>query len=292
MHTADTIANIYSKQISSKLDNLGVMYRIFYRSKSPESLSKKISKNPGKYGDEKKIQDLIGIRVALYFKDDIQTVKDVIHDNFTVDHDSSMIDNHSSDQFKAERHNIICKLPEIHSVSKIIGRKYSSLVDNSMEVQIRTVLSEGWHEVDHDLRYKCQSDWENMEEEARALNGVLATLETSDWTLLKVFDQLAYKNYKSKKIEAMIRTKFRIRISENPIDKNLSLFLLGHPDLLKEIYKFDRRALLKELLARECIPITIDNIIYIINSHSMRNSEIGKLTPDFFLMWWKSIDSS
>ncbi|MBK7959276.1 MAG: hypothetical protein IPK03_14995 [Bacteroidetes bacterium] len=30
----------------------------------------------------------------------------------------------------------------------------NSLVDSTFEVQLRTILSEGWHEIDHDLRYK------------------------------------------------------------------------------------------------------------------------------------------
>ena len=28
----------------------------------------------------------------------------------------------------------------------------AALIDNTYEIQLRTVLSEGWHEVEHDLR--------------------------------------------------------------------------------------------------------------------------------------------
>lgn len=75
---------------------------------------------------------------------------------------------------------------------------YEDLIDNTYEVQIRTILSEGWHEVEHDLRYKCKEEWNEFKEESRLLNGIYATLESSEWSMLTLFDRLSYSQYKIK----------------------------------------------------------------------------------------------
>lgn len=48
-----------------------------------------------------------------------------------------------------------------------------ALTDATYEIQFRTTLSEGWHEIDHALRYKCKTDWDKHEDEERAFNGIL-----------------------------------------------------------------------------------------------------------------------
>ena len=68
--------------ISDRLEKVGLMHRIFSRAKSPKSLKNKIESNPD-YGISKKIQDLIGIRVVLYFSDDIETVREIISNFYT-----------------------------------------------------------------------------------------------------------------------------------------------------------------------------------------------------------------
>jgi hypothetical protein len=55
-------------------------------------------------------------------------------------------------------------------------------------------------------------DWEGNEVESRKLNGIYATLETSEWTMIKIFDELAYKHYK-KNWNSMLRQKFRLRLT-------------------------------------------------------------------------------
>lgn len=73
---------------------------------------------------------------------------------------------------------------------------YEDLIDETYEIQIRTILSEGWHEVEHDLRYKCKEEWNNFQEESRLLNGIYATLESSEWAMLTLFEKLSYSQYK------------------------------------------------------------------------------------------------
>ena len=100
----------------------------------------------------------------------------------------------NTNNFEALRKNMVCRMPPaqvivfndfINSLNE--GSEYR-LVDSTFEIQFRTTLSEGWHEVDHVLRYKCKDDWVGSEMESRMLNGIYATLETSDRALKALFD--------------------------------------------------------------------------------------------------------
>ena len=65
-------------------------------------------------------------------------------------------------------------------------------IDATFEVQLRTISFEGWHEIEHDMRYKSPYGDDFWREDlSRTLNSVLANLELCDWTTLNVFEKLA-----------------------------------------------------------------------------------------------------
>lgn len=186
---ADAVRKELVKEISRKLDSVGIFYRIFSRSKTNRSLTKKLSNDP-QYGVTKKLQDLIGIRIVLYFNEDIPNARDIISSIYSEVSKDHSIDHFKSDEFKALRYNIIYKLND--EQMKIIDlNELSEKIDSTFELQIRTVFSEGWHEVEHDLRYKCKNDWNGNDQYSRRLNGVYASLETNEWTMIQIFDELA-----------------------------------------------------------------------------------------------------
>ncbi|MCO4883527.1 hypothetical protein, partial [Paraburkholderia caribensis] len=105
------------------------------------------------------------------------------------DEKSSTIDLPSDSTFSVVRYNLIFRVSEDEEHS--YGRLFNGQpIDTTFEVQIRTMLSEGWHEVEHDLRYKCKSHWDQQQDLSRTLNGVIATLETAEWSMTRVFDEL------------------------------------------------------------------------------------------------------
>ena len=120
-----------------------------------------------------------------------------------------------------------------------VFKKYP-FIDNTFEVQLRTVLSEGWHEIDHDLRYKCRSDWEGHNDLERVFNGVFAGLETSDWSNLMVFEKLSYRHYKDSKWEAMFRTKFRVRLKDSILQDKLKSILNSDKAIGKSLFRVER----------------------------------------------------
>ena len=92
--------------ISRSLSRCGLMYRIFSRVKTSDSIRHKLNV---KYADKKvKIQDMIGIRIVLYFQDDVDALavyysaKDVV---------KKSIDEYDSSTFKPQRLNITSRIP-------------------------------------------------------------------------------------------------------------------------------------------------------------------------------------
>jgi ppGpp synthetase/RelA/SpoT-type nucleotidyltranferase len=273
-----------SDSIEEPLIRMGMVYRVFYRNKTDDSISKKqIDKNYSLKEGGTKMQDLIGIRITLYFADDIELVRETLKTKF--DFLDETVDKTESTQFKPTRVNLIFNLNtnQTRELKDTIFKKYP-YIDNTFEVQLRTVLSEGWHEIDHDLRYKCRSDWEGHTDLERVFNGVFAGLETSDWSNLMVFEKLSYRHYKDAKWEAMFRTKFRVRLIDSVLDDKLKTILDDDKTLGKSLFRVDRHQFLKEIISREIkIPFTISNIVFLCNCFYMRDDKILSITPNILL---------
>lgn len=265
--------------VEAELSKLGLLCRVFSRAKSEHSINTKIERSPGKYTSTgKKIQDAFGLRVALYFLDDQQIAIETLKKIFTYDDASSTIDKPSGEIFSATRCNLIFKLPaELSASSNTIQN--NNLIDDTFELQIRTVLSEGWHEVDHDLRYKCKEDWDKHSDLDRALNGIYASLETADWSMLKLLEDLAYRHYKASEWTQMLRAKFRLR-SNGTLNNDICSILDKNLEIGKKLYRTDRRILMQELAKRKIsLPINPDNIVYLCNFLFIKSGEIDGITP-------------
>lgn len=271
-------------QIEEELNRAGLLFRVFARAKSPQSLQRKFQRNSDKYSSSgKKIQDVFGIRVILYFPDDGVIAQEILKSIYEYDESSSTIDMPDKDSFSASRCNLLFRLPDDQRAE---SRALSTddRLDSTFEVQFRTILSEGWHEVEHDLRYKCQDDWKEHDDLSRSLNGILASLETSDWGMMKVFEELAYRHYKSNEWSQMVRTKFRLRLIDGELTPELLKQLNSNPLLGKEIFRLSRSRLIRKLIeSKFALPMTSNNLIYLANYFFIKNSEISHITPGFVL---------
>ena len=270
-------ANELCKELSKHFDKCGLFYRIFARCKSASSTIKKMRYK--KYDESsRKMQDLLGVRIALYFKDDIDICVQILQKNYTIL--EIVRDEATSDTFKPMRLNIVCQMPD-HISAQFVDELWSLPIDKTFEIQIRTIFSEGWHEVEHDLRYKNQKDWIDSDDLSRNLNGVLATLETCDWAILNVFDSLAYQKYKNKDWSAMLRNHLRIRIDDNQLNKEIANLFDQKHELAKDFFRVDRQKLLLLLSDKRmfAFPRRIDNIVYIINELIIKDPELQALTP-------------
>lgn len=86
-------ANWVLKEIASDMETIlnkcGIMYHVFYRTKSPQSIKNKLDKKAEFYRAEgKKMQDLLALRITLYFTDDVELVYDYFRNQPNFDSES------------------------------------------------------------------------------------------------------------------------------------------------------------------------------------------------------------
>lgn len=232
------------------LQRTGIYFRIFNRAKTPLSIAQKLEKQGYGFGEhDKKMQDLVGLRVVVYYQDDREIIRTILEKTFRQVGEWSQTDS-TEEEFKASKLNGVFRIPEEYQ--RVYNGDISFLpIDITFEVQLRTISFEGWHEIEHDMRYKSpygEEFWRNNEDLSRALNCVLANLELCDWSTLNVFDQLAYYHYKEGNWEMMIKGKYRLRFEMQPLSKELGEFLDEHPEVAVALYQCSRPEILFALL--------------------------------------------
>lgn len=276
----ESIARNLTKNITAELDKVGVLYRIFFRVKSQESIERKIVYKEYKK-QNKKITDIIGIRITLYFQDDVSIVYNHLKTKKNFDHESTDVS--GIEDFKPIRRNLTYNFEEENaSEAVLIYDLDSDVIDTKYEIQLRTVLSEGWHEVEHDLRYKCIDDWKQHDDLNRNLNGILATLETSEFSMLQLFSNLSHRHYLNGNLEALIKTQFRIRLSGDKIGIELLDYVSKNRQVIKAIHRINRGDLLSKLInSKYSLPLTIDNFIYLCNYIYIKDENIFSIAGSF-----------
>lgn len=277
-YSTDLAIEEIQNQVAKILDKSGLYYRIFARCKSDFSTQQKLSTKAYNRENGYLMQDYIGVRIALYFYDDIPICEEIIRHHFNVISKSSS--NQDSETFSPVVLNLICTIPE-HSLGLIQKDLWEDfLFDKTFEIQIRTIFSEGWHEIEHDVRYKCKEDWARHQDLGRNMNGILATLETCDWSMVAITNELAYREYKNKEWSKMVKDKLRIHLTDSKISEQLSRLLDENNDLAKSIFRYDRSELLVYLTKiKTKLPLTANNMVFLINHLSVKHPDICKITP-------------
>jgi putative GTP pyrophosphokinase len=275
------IARELVDEIERLLLPVGIIYRSSFRIKSFDSIEEKRVRKGYTDDGSKKMQDLVGVRITAYFHDDLSIIKGLISRHFTVVGEA--YDYPDSQTFIPLRKNFVCRLStrasgilaEISSLSST----YSS-ADSTFELQLRSAFTDGWYEIDHAMRYKCKEDWEHYDAENRLFNGFLATIETADLSMLKLFENLMYKHYASANWSGMLRTKFRLRFQLVPLTSDLEAILNGDNRLAKRILQLDRSDMIQRIIdSGNLFPMTLDNILFFINREYLNDERVSRLTP-------------
>lgn len=277
-NSLETITARLTSDISESLSKCGLMFRIFSRVKSESSI---IHKLEVKYADKKvKIQDMIGVRVVVYFQDDV----DVLALYYSIgDVVKKSIDEFDTSTFRPQRLNITSRIPAdmTEEFFAAVPERFRDCVEPTYEIQIRTVFSEGWHEVEHDLRYKCKEDWEGCEPYSRTLNGVIATLETAEWNMKALFADMARHNFRHSNYTAMLRNKFHLKFKSDALSESLDNFLNRHRHLAEGVLNADRLIVIYTLLTHKAdFVLTYDNLLFLINRIEMMDLELMAMEPE------------
>lgn len=316
----ELIKSLIENTIIPILDKAGIYYRIFSRVKSDESIRKKLTAKADAYRmTGKKMQDIIGIRVIFYFQEDIKIFYEKLKtmDGYDAANESnsskelneltdiinafdSSNPNHEKLKrllpfhdkvFMPEKMNLVMRMNSVEEEAlKTFLERYgedANLIDSTYEIQLRTVLSEGWHEIEHDLRYKTKDEqwWTFCTEESRMLNAIYASLETNERALSQMIHELTYKNYKNNSWDAMIRFHFCRRMNEEKLSKELCEVLDSDDRIAKGILHITKGELvdwLWEMPGKH--PLSTQFVLFLINRKKLHNAKISSLESEAIKM--------
>lgn len=170
------------------------------------------------------MQDLIGIRIILYYADDVEIVKNFLDTIFSMPGVWNTTEANEY-EFRAMKINGIFKLPGYLSKT-IVNPELGDYVDDTFEIQVRTNSFEGWHEIEHDMRYKGSAFGTGNEALARKMNSILATLELCDDSVVGLIEDLGHQHYKDRKWNYMLRCHYRLSLQENRCIHILKRYLM------------------------------------------------------------------
>lgn len=119
---------------------------------------------------------------------------------------------------------------------------------------------------------------------SRAFNGILASLETHEWSIIQLFERLSYSHYKEGNISAMVRTKLRVRFEDLILSDKLSRSMESDETFKKEFFKLDRSNVINFLLRNKItFPPNLENIIYLVNYFFIKNETGKNITPKILI---------
>jgi putative GTP pyrophosphokinase len=172
----------YCSKIETLLEELlsagSITYHVVEsRAKSVDSFAEKLKRQGKEYLDPlREITDLAGMRIILYYTNDVIKVNDLIETEFSVDRERSLDKKTvlAPDQFGYLSVHKIVRI----SPSRARLAEWAHSYDLTAEIQIRTVLQHSWAAISHALQYKHEADV--PDEFRRRLTRLSGLLELAD----------------------------------------------------------------------------------------------------------------
>jgi ppGpp synthetase/RelA/SpoT-type nucleotidyltranferase len=265
--------------VEERMKQSGLYYRLFSRIKTSDSLARKFQIKS--YNEEKKIQDLIGLRIDVYFEDDLRICKRLMEQLFSLVEwsESEMKDI----EFKPVKINGVFRLPE-YLKKQITDDTWGMCIDDTFEIQLKTVFFEGWHEIEHDMKYKGGELWSGKNSFARYFNSILATLELCDKSLVTLFENLGHDLYKEGNWAGMMKAHYRLKMEERPMYPEVEQLLNedhSENNLGKQLFKTSRQVLVDLLIKQpRRVPINVNTIAALINEAVIHDERLTKIFHD------------
>jgi ppGpp synthetase/RelA/SpoT-type nucleotidyltranferase len=176
-----------------KSDNVKVHFTEA-RAKKVSSVEDKLLRPDKKYQNPaKEIPDLIGIRLVLYYQDDIEKVEKIINKEFDVLEEEK---NHQADKYSPDKFGYL----SVHYVVKLNKLRanlseWKAVSHLHAEIQIRTVLQHSWAAISHALQYKREGDV--APQLRRKLFRLAGLFELADEQFIEIRDERSLINEQS-----------------------------------------------------------------------------------------------
>lgn len=153
------------------------------RVKTWASIEEKLDRKSIKLNDIRDLQDLVGIRIILLFRSDLEATTRAISETFEVISSEDAGERLGDSRFGYQSQHLIVKVPS----AWLQVPTFSSLDDLHVELQIRTLAQHIWAAASHKLQYKNE---ESVPPPIRrAINRASALLETIDLEFERVLDE-------------------------------------------------------------------------------------------------------
>lgn len=225
-----------SKLVAGKLEDCfetsGIRAIVTFRAKSPSRLLEKIKKRnvDKKYTDFSEIDDdivdLAGVRVALYFPNDLEHVEKIIRSKFNIIKEKSFPENNKIEGkiflgYKAKHFRVSLKNE---------GGVNDRYLKAKIEIQVASVLMHAWSEVEHDLIYK-KYQGEVSKEEKKILDELNGLVLAGELALERLKDAEINRIEKQKTISNKYQLSTVLQEFFNKVTYSSNL-LLGDMDRL------------------------------------------------------------
>ncbi len=153
------------------------------RVKTWASIEEKLQRKSLSLGSIYELQDLIGIRMIVLFRSDLDRAVDLVSGTFDVISSEDTSTRLSESEFGYQSRHFVVKLPKAWlSLPSLV-----SLSDFHVELQVRTLAQHIWAAASHKLQYKQEAGVPPPLR--RAINRVSALLETVDLEFERVLDE-------------------------------------------------------------------------------------------------------
>lgn len=178
------LSNKLQAYIQEALTGIPRIDRVSARAKSPERFLGKALKRRDdgelKYEDPfEQIQDLVGARVIVFYKQDVDAVSDAVDRYFRRIEGRDLVPD-AVDQFGYVGRHFILAMPE----DVIDDGADHSKSPQFFELQVKTLFQHAWSEAEHDLAYKPSEPLSTLQQRQIAFTAAQA------WGADQVFEQL------------------------------------------------------------------------------------------------------
>jgi ppGpp synthetase/RelA/SpoT-type nucleotidyltranferase len=152
----------FTKKIESLIEEIlrkaGIHFDLIEgRTKSISSFKEKITRSGKQYADPvSELSDLTGIRIVLYYLEDVDAVNKIVEREFRIDKSTSidkgeLLKPHEFG-YRSVHYGVIL------SDDRKKLTEWKTFADLKAEIQIRTILQHAWASISHALQYKREQD--------------------------------------------------------------------------------------------------------------------------------------
>lgn len=170
------------KELTSQ-NNISLAVPIESRVKSWSSISSKIEGSNLKLKDILQLNDLVGVRLILLFKRDLDRCRKLIEENLEIIKQEDTASRLDESQFGYQSYHYVIKLPK----EWLSIPTFKDFDEYQAEIQIRTIAQHIWAVASHNLQYKQE---DNVPKTLRrSIYRVSALLETVDLEFERVLSE-------------------------------------------------------------------------------------------------------